>query len=386
MYDTIAINADRFHRFIVASSIALSPLLAGGCDHAEPSMDPVTTSFRSANSTIATDLAPGDGETWVVLNTGEVMGWGLRYCGANGCSAPADIAPLDLPGPAQRVHANGYYTAAVMGDGTILGWGLGIADPSAPQVVEFAAPVTALTMGADFMCAQLDDGRVQCQGITGLAEPGWYDGFELGGPVLALTAGAHHACAQVSSNTVTCWGDNDSDQLGVSGASNPTTLTLGGSITQLTAGGEHTCALLDTGAVECWGANAEGQRGHDGSGIDSVPLSESITEIAAGSDHTCALAQTGNLYCWGSNDLGQLGAGDEIGDVRQVELISRTATHVIAGPTARTTFAVLDDGGLRGWGFDDVGQTGYGDLLDNGPTTRTPGDLPDILTYEPPEK
>jgi alpha-tubulin suppressor-like RCC1 family protein len=120
-----------------------------------------------------------------------------------------------------------------------------------------------------------------------------------------------------------------------------------------------------------------------------VPLPEPAASIAAGAEHGCAITETtGSLHCWGSNALGQLGAGeDSSAGIRRVDLGGLRAAAVLAGATASTTFAVLETGGLRGWGNDDAGQAGYGDRMDGvEDETWRIGELPDIPIFRAPKK
>ncbi|MEM9459183.1 MAG: hypothetical protein AAGF11_33705 [Myxococcota bacterium] len=391
MNEGIVVNHHRFNRVLVNGLLAMSVTLTGACDSdSEPPADPVV-SMRSADEAAPAHVAGmglGDGESWAVLDSGNVKGWGDRFCDGDECLTPAQTPTVDLDGPAVEVHGNGEYSVALMADGTVKGWGPSASDIEAPQPVAFPGIVTALGLGEDFLCAQLDDGTVQCQGIDGTPAPAWIATFALPGPVADLSAGAHHACARTPTGDVTCWGNNDSGQLGSPGATGPTSIPLSGAATQVAAGGAHTCARIDDGTMQCWGNNDEDQLGHALAGVGTVPLADPIEKIAAGAEHTCAITEVlGDLYCWGSNALGQLGEGTDLpSGLRHVDLAEHGATEIVAGPTAWTTFAVMDHGGLRGWGDEDQGQTGYGEALDDGPPpTRAVGNLPDILILDVPD-
>ena len=114
--------------------------------------------------------------------------------------------------------------------------------------------------------------------------------------------------------------------------------------------------LLNDGSVKCWGQGNYGQLGYGdtqsrgvgagemGANLPSVDLGSgrSAKFIAAGGDHTCALLDDGGVKCWGYNNNGQLGYGDtqsrgdgadEMGDsLPTVDLGSgRSAKFIAAG-------------------------------------------------------
>lgn len=83
-------------------------------------------------------------------------------------------------------------------------------------------------------------------------------------------------------------------------------------------------------------------------------------ELALGIEHSCARLDNGQVKCWGDNDVGQLGLGDanprgdqqgEMGDnLPAVNLgVGRTATALALGGTF--TCALLDNGVSKCWGF-----------------------------------
>ena len=61
----------------------------------------------------------------------------------------------------------------------------------------------------------------------------------------AISSGANHVCALAADGSIMCWGDDDEGQV----SDRPTS----GRFTQVSSGDKHTCALRDGGAVICWG-------------------------------------------------------------------------------------------------------------------------------------
>ena len=83
--------------------------------------------------------------------------------------------------------------------------------------------------------------------------------------------------------------------------------------------------------------------------------------ITTGSAHSCFMLDNGSVKCWGKNNMGQLGLGDtsnrgdnssEMGDnLTIVDLgTGRTATAIEAGK--HHTCAILDNSSIKCWGYN----------------------------------
>ena len=99
----------------------------------------------------------------------------------------------------------------------------------------------------------------------------------------------------------------------------------------------------------------------------SQPASPAAGGLDVGSHHACALLDDNGVRCWGFGANGRLGHGDTntVGDdespstVRSVDFgPGRVAKAISAGEGH--TCAVLDDGSVRCWGFGGDGRLGYG--------------------------
>ena len=62
----------------------------------------------------------------------------------------------------------------------------------------------------------------------------------------AISSGANHVCAIAADGSIMCWGDDSEGQV----SERPTS----GRFTEISSGETHTCALRDDGAVVCWGS------------------------------------------------------------------------------------------------------------------------------------
>jgi len=372
-------------------------------------------------------LSHGDGTACAVTRAGNVKCWGLNDAGQLGQGdqevvgddeAPADVAFVDLDGPAVSVSTNGQQTFALMVDGTVRAWGLNdqyqlglehdetIGDDEKPMTA--AGPTTPVLGGVAvelsaqgyFACVRLDDGAVRCWGANDMGQLGYghtetigddehpADAGDLGlsGLATGLATGANHGCARLEEGDVQCWGVNDVGQLGLGHTetigddedpSDGGVVDLSGRVAQqIVAGADHTCALLEDGAVRCWGSNLYGQLGHDDdaaigddesvAAAGDVPLPGVAVSISAGAAHTCAVIEGGALYCWGANDLGQLGreTEDVVGTLtasEPVELQGMAVVELFSGATGEKTCARLESDQVQCWGANDIGQLGTGD-------------------------
>jgi len=86
-----------------------------------------------------------------------------------------------------------------------------------------------------------------------------------------------------------------------------------------------------------------------------------VKAISGGFWHMCALLDNGKVKCWGINDLGQIGDGSE----KSIRIIPVTVVGV-ANATAISsglahTCALLSNGSVKCWGDNSYGQLGNGE-------------------------
>ena len=163
------------------------------------------------------------------------------------------------------------------------------------------------------------------------------------------------------------------------------------------------CYLFNHGKVVCWGRNDFGELGQsNGKNIGKVatenntdrPMSalkgkfinlgtnRLATAIAVGSNHTCALLDNGTVKCWGVNQVGQLGQGNiidigkEANDMTNLQPINlgtgRKAKFITAG--YYHSCALLDNDTVKCWGANDDGELGQNNTSKIGTGPNQMGD------------
>ena len=283
-------------------------------------------------------------------------------------------------------------------------------------------------VGDSLVCTRLSGGRVKCWGAGGFLglgdvanrgdQPGEMGAnlpaVDLGVGVNAtdVVAGEGHACARLEGGGVKCWGANFFGQLGsgnvqtrgdqpgeMGDALLPVDLGPGAVAVAVSVGRNSTCAALADGTLKCWGGNIYGQLGlgdtqsrgdqpgQMGANLPVVALGQGATAVGVvcGGSHTCALLEGGLTKCWGLNGTGQLGLGDtqrrgdqpgEMGDMLPFVQLGAGVKVVRLALGDAHSCAVLDDGRVKCWGANNLGQLGLGDTNSRG---DQPGEMGDAL-------
>ncbi|QNP41709.1 RCC1 domain-containing protein [Lysobacter solisilvae (ex Woo and Kim 2020)] len=144
--------------------------------------------------------------------------------------------------------------------------------------------------------------------------------------VTAIAAGGDFAMALTSDGRVLAWGDNSSGQTDV-----PVGLR---NVVAIAAGRSHALALRSDGQVVAWGSNNDGE-------LDLPPL-VNVVAIDAGNAYNQALQSNGTVVAW----------GDAYDYPRPVPVDLPRARALGAGKW-RQAAAVLRDGTVREWGFQE---------------------------------
>ncbi|HEX8075846.1 MAG TPA: hypothetical protein VF545_12805 [Thermoleophilaceae bacterium] len=207
-------------------------------------------------------------------------------------------------------------------------------------------------------------------------------------------------CAASAASTVYGWGDagdgNESHMGNGSGASlaSPTVMTeLAGASQIALNDGDITFAVYPDGTVKSWGENGAGHGYTTADDIvfptkpnDSLGL-VGVKSLAISHDHGVAIMNDGSVKAWGQNNFGQAGQGTH-GDTPYPPTVIPGLTGVKAVYAGdRASYAVLENGTVKGWGSDVDGQQGDGataaDCPNPGyPCVTTPTTIPGLTNVK----
>lgn len=270
------------------------------------------------------------------------------------------------------IGAGSRHTCAVASGGGVKCWGADAGRLGDGLTIETGVPVDvpglatgvrSVVGGEDYSCALTESGGVKCWGGNQYGQLGDgstddravpVDVVDLATGVTAIAAGVDHTCALMRAGGVRCWGSNHAGELG-DGSTDDRTIPvdvagLAGRVVAITAGYEYTCALLDGGAVQCWGS------GDTGSQVDVAGLAAGT--VADADSHTCGITSSGGVWCRGYNSNGELGDGTTADRDDPVDVIGlASGVRAVAAGTDHTC-ALMDGGGVRCWGSNEIGQLG----------------------------
>lgn len=101
-----------------------------------------------------------------------------------------------------------------------------------------------------------------------------------------------------------------------------------------------------------------------GDNLVGVQVGGTVTEMALGDSHTCMLLGSAEVVCFGQNNAGQLGLGDTVdrgtavGDVGEAVDFGTGLGAVAVASGCEHTCALLDDGSVKCFGYNNYGQLG----------------------------
>lgn len=339
---------------------------------------PIGTSFSPS---IATTNGSGVATTTLTTTDSGTTPGSSVVVTATVAGMPAATASLSVLG------ANGFGVGR--NDQGALGTGStdGFATLPAQLSLVFPSPLRAISAGANFTLALLDDGTVWSIGANTLGQLGdgtttsrstWAKITPLSG-VTRIAAATANGYALLSDGTVRSWGANGNGQLGngtLTASPTPVAVSALSSATQIATADRSAYALASDGTVRAWGYNGSGQLGN-GTTIDSpTPVTVTgltrATQIAAGFDSAYALVDDSTVRAWGGNDVGQLGnnaAPTPSSTPVSVSFLSQ-ATQISAGRSS--AYAVVN-GQVNVWGSNASGQLGDGTTINRAFPTAVAG-------------
>ena len=400
------------------------------------------TGVNLGTSRTATGISTGNNHTCALLNDKSVVCWGHNDLGQlgdrswNNQNSPVSV-PLGSGRSATAIHAKGFYSCAILDDGSLLCWGrnnygqLGdgtTTNRNTPVAVDLGEGRTATAVGGgpNHTCAILDDESVKCWGDNHYGQAGVptsHRGDQAGEmgenlkfvkfeqeeekslPEITLGLGFAYSCA-MRDGRIRCWGLTSTGRLGVGTVStqsctddddnkqnclkSPTLVNLGeGRLAlKMGIGLSHSCALLDDGSSKCWGQGDFGQLGNGATGDRNVPVAVNLADgerakaIIADNVNTCAILNDGSLKCWGYNAHGAVGDGTTNNRNNPVAIDlgeGKSASAVDVG--SGYVCAILNDGSLKCWGHNGTGELGVDDTTNrNTPTKVTFADGKSVLS------
>ncbi|MFB7475669.1 RCC1 domain-containing protein [Kitasatospora sp. NPDC056184] len=310
-------------------------------------------------------VAAGSGHALAVTGDGELWGFGRNAFGQLGDGSTENratpVRTVGLPGRVRTAGAGGGHSAALLEDGTVWAWGAG------------------------FFCA-LGEANFGVQPV-----PVRVEGLE---DVVDLAVGGAHNLALKADGTVWSWGRDDRGQLGdgpgstregrivrsymtASFACRPRPAAVEGlePAVRMSAGGGHSLVVHADGTASVWGFNDRGQLG-DGTTVDRAAPQKiaglhAVSQLVGAYHHTVALLADGTVWAWGLNDGGQLGDGTTADRAVPAPVPGLTGVKTIAAGGGGTdaapgngghALALLADGSVQGWGWNNWGQLAAGQV------------------------
>jgi hypothetical protein len=353
-----------------------------------PDADPPEVAVHDAGAPVPL-IAVGYARSCVVRADGGVRCWGYRGDGTDTWAATATdvlwfggpVVQLDIGFSAtcarlqsEDVQCVGIQPFVVPGGGSTV-----------PVTVPGLAGTLDVSVGTSHACVVVSGGSVRCWGMNDSGELGTNTSVHSSVPsdvkgltesAVAVTAKAEFSCALLASGRVQCWGMGYSGQLGngttddKAQASSVVPGIVGA--TAITNGTAHACVLTASGGVKCWGSGQFGQLGNGvfysaapfGSftPVDVLGLAGPVKAIRAGEFSTCAHLANGGVQCWGKNAYGGLGDGSMLDRAVPAGVSGLGSVEGVGASYARGC-VLLTNGGAKCWGIWALG---------NGTTPKDP--------------
>ncbi|MBS7787869.1 T9SS type A sorting domain-containing protein [Flavobacterium sp. CYK-55] len=187
-----------------------------------------------------------------------------------------------------------------------------------------------------------------------------------------IAAGDSHSLALKSDGTLWAWGLNDKGQLGDGTTINKITPIQIGSDTDwvaIDASGQNSMAIKANGTLWAWGNNYGGQNGngnHGNGAIDTTPTqigtSNDWQKFSIESSLAFGIKTNGTLWGWGFNQSGELGVGDMLPHYSPIQIDTDTDWTDIS--ITNHILALKDNNTIWGWGLNKQGSLAIGNPND----------------------
>lgn len=337
----------------------------------------------------------GTGTKLARLKDGTVWGWGYNTTGVLGngtvthSSLPVQAKGLTNVKQVAIDVANAY---AVRNDGTVWAWGqnqygqlgdgtsTGPDSPttrSIPAEVPGLAGVQSIAVGGSSVHALMNDGTVKAWGVR--LGSGYYPHptpMEIPGltGVQEISTEGGNAYAFLTDGRVMGWGGRPLGNGSSQGSSSPAEIPELFGARKISDG---RCALMGDGTVRTWGWNGTGRLG-DGTTTESMLPVEPIgvknaKDITCNRNNSFVVLNDGTVRAWGYHAGILLGTGGDETDVAvPTPVLELTDVKEVKSTAGVSTFALLNDGSVRGWGANPGGSyVDYAYSLDRSPGPAT---------------
>ena len=298
------------------------------------------------------------------------------------------VQVFGISSSATAVACGRYHTAVLLADGTVrtfgfnqqgpLGFNINGGSRQTPVTVLNISTATAVACGQYFTAVVLGDGTVRTFGSNGFGQLGVNDTttrqtpvqvFGISSSATAVACGQYHTAVILADGTVRTFGRNNEGLLGVNDKVSRLTpvqvFGISSSATAIAGGYLHTSVLLADGSVRTFGQNANGQLGVGDTASRLTPVQvvtgfSSMLGRVAVAQHTAVVLSDGTVRTFGYNNFGQLGLGDTVTRLTPVQVLNiSTATAVACGGTH--TIVLLSNGTVRTFGRNLAGGLGVND-------------------------
>lgn len=359
------------------------------------------------------DFKTGNSQSYALMVDGTVKSWGENEYGELGrpeefgttvnSATPKNVEVLSN---IVQLEIGRYHVLALTKDGDVYAWGrnnygqLGNngADTYTPTKVVGVSNAVQIAAGKYTSLALLEDGSILTWGRNNYGELGRSDNFGTLNSnqtpskminidnVKKITAKNYNSFALLEDGTVMSWGREYYGILGRAGGVDdytPGLVTGLIDVEDISAGEHFVLVRLTNGTLKSWGSNEFGQLGNpvnagtsnqNETPVDVIGISNA-RQIKTWKRNAMAILNDGTVMSWGRNQYGQLGYSTNEGTDNPNDIPSQIAglndVRLLGDGYGRHTFAILEDGSIKGWGLNSDEQLD----IDKGYQESTPFEI-----------